>query len=540
MSTFTWLRTGWLLSAALSLPGALAAQKQPAPPTNVNAGLDPSGAVLITWVGPRAKVQYRVLRAPDPKLAGTDLTQPLDPGTVAFVDPAAAPGTTYFYQVVAVYPDGSQGASPPVQFATRPAAVQAVAAAPAVPLTVVAPVTRAASATIAAAPVALAPQAAPLTSVAPARAAAIAATPVTLAPPAAPSTPVAPAGRAAIATPPVALAGPAPQNVHVGPASPMVHTLTWWSLSGVAGFNVYLNSNPAAGQWLQMNAKPLAPAATSFADSGIRLPGVQYRVTAFYADGRQGSTVFVYTNPPSLQVPGSFSVAMAVLNGVLMGRDVHLLWNPVAGAKGYRLFGTGQPPGGTLLVASLAPHTWNPLPGASSQLQAYLPNLPDGVYNWQLTADYGGAWQGAGLPAASITIFDLCAPPQPTVGPAPDTVYVSGQGGSGPPPTPATVNLSWPRVTGAVAYTVERENYTGFGPVVSLGATCVNPQPFLFFLPKLTHSQSGQVLYVNQGNTIHFTDGSGALAVGSTYRYRVTAFGRAGQKGSKTAVWLVK
>jgi hypothetical protein len=105
-----------------------------------------------------------------------------------------------------------------------------------------------------------------------------------------------------------------------------------------------------------------------------------------------------------------------------------------------------------------------------------------------------------------------------------------GHGGSGPPPSPASVTVSWPKVPGAVAYTVERENYTGFGPVVSLGATCATAVAFTGFMV-----QAGRPPLAK----IYFEDRSGGLVVGSTYRYRVTAFGPAGQKGSKTGVWLV-
>ncbi len=324
----------------------------------------------------------------------------------------------------------------------------------------------------------------------------------------------------------------------------MVHTVTWAAGSALyhipmaAGYNVYLNSTPPAGQWLQLNAKLLPGTTAAFPDTGIRLPGVQYRVTALYPDGSQGSTDFVYTNPPPLQVPGSFRAARAVRSGILIGQDVRLSWSQVTGAKGYRLFGTGQPPGETLLAAS--PQSSQGGAGPTPTWEAYLSNLPTGTYNWQLTADYGGAWQTAGLPAASVTVFDLCAPPQPTAGPAPDSVYVSGQGGSGPPPTPPAVTLTWTRVAGAVAYTVEREDALRFGPVTTLGTTCTNPQSFTFWYPKPTAMPSGQVLYVNQGANRLILRDSGPLVAGSTYRYRVTAFGPAGQKGWKASAWKVQ
>ena len=106
--------TLWLLSAVLCLPPGLAAQ---AAPTNVTA-VDTRGAVTVSWTGVRTEVTYRVLRSPDQKSPGQDLTRPLAPGTISFLDATVAPGTTYFYQVIAVYGDGTLGASVPIQYLT--------------------------------------------------------------------------------------------------------------------------------------------------------------------------------------------------------------------------------------------------------------------------------------------------------------------------------------------------------------------------------------------------------------------------------------
>jgi hypothetical protein len=118
--------TQWLLSAAaLGFPFGLAAQ---AAPTNVTA-VDTKGAVTISWTGVRTEVTYRVLRALDQKSPGQDLTRPLAPGTISYLDSGVTPGTTYFYQVVAVYGDGTQGASLPIQYLT-PALTAPIAIAP--------------------------------------------------------------------------------------------------------------------------------------------------------------------------------------------------------------------------------------------------------------------------------------------------------------------------------------------------------------------------------------------------------------------------
>ena len=176
-------------------------------------------------------------------------------------------------------------------------------------------------------------------------------------------------------------AAPAPQNVHVLPgATPMLHMLVWDRLAGVSGYNVYANNNATKGTWMLANAAPLA--TESFTDTAFLQLGAQYRVTALYPDGQQSSTDFLYANPPQMEVPAGFTATQTGAG------QVRLSWQPVNLAKGYRVFGSGQPPDGTFVAAT----------------QLVLSNIPNGNYSWQLTADYGGAWQGAGLPQATITL----------------------------------------------------------------------------------------------------------------------------------------
>jgi hypothetical protein len=176
-------------------------------------------------------------------------------------------------------------------------------------------------------------------------------------------------------------AAPAPQNLRVLPgATPILHTLVWDRVPGVSGYNVFANNNATRGAWMLANGTPLA--TESFTDTVYLQPGAQYRVTALYPDGQQSSTDFLYANPPQMEVPTGFTAAQVGPG------QVRLSWLPVNMAKGYRLFGSGQPPDGTFVAGT----------------QLVLSNIPDGNYNWQLTADYGGAWQGAGLPAAGISL----------------------------------------------------------------------------------------------------------------------------------------
>ncbi|MGB8693110.1 MAG: hypothetical protein WCD08_06340 [Steroidobacteraceae bacterium] len=176
-------------------------------------------------------------------------------------------------------------------------------------------------------------------------------------------------------------AAPAPQNVHVLPgATPLLHTLVWDRLAGISGYNVYANNNATKGTWMLANAAPLT--TESFTDTAFLQPGAQYRVTALYPGGQQSSTDFLYANPPQMEVPAGFTATQVGAG------QVRLAWQPVNLAKGYRVYGSGQPPDGTFVAAT----------------QLVLSNIPNGNYSWQLTADYGGAWQGAGLPVASITL----------------------------------------------------------------------------------------------------------------------------------------
>src|SRR5207249_1368592 len=111
-------------------------------------------------------------------------------------------------------------------------------------------------------------------------------------------------------------------------------------------------TNPTTGPWQLLNPTPLV--VLSFNDSGLQQAGATYRVTALYPDGRQGSTDYLFSNPAPFEVPTGFAVAKLTVDDVLFGRTVRLSWKEVTWAKGYRLFGTGQPPGGTLLNAQLA------------------------------------------------------------------------------------------------------------------------------------------------------------------------------------------
>lgn len=96
------------------LPTPLAAQRGSAAPTNVTV-VGTGSSATVTWTPvERRGVTYRVLRADQAREAGIDITRPVEVAPV--VDPKVEPSRTYFYQVIAVYPDGTTTAAAPVGF----------------------------------------------------------------------------------------------------------------------------------------------------------------------------------------------------------------------------------------------------------------------------------------------------------------------------------------------------------------------------------------------------------------------------------------
>ena len=102
----------FLMTCCLAAASAAPLGAQAAAPTNVTVAAG-RGTVIVSWTGIRnSEVTYRVFRALQPEARGDDLTaRPLSYSVTSFADATVAAGTTYFYWVVAVYPDGSEGAS---------------------------------------------------------------------------------------------------------------------------------------------------------------------------------------------------------------------------------------------------------------------------------------------------------------------------------------------------------------------------------------------------------------------------------------------
>ena len=188
-----------------------------------------------------------------------------------------------------------------------------------------------------------------------------------------------------------AVAGPAPTNLRVLPnATPIFQELWWDRPAGVSGYNAFLKPSQSAAQWTQLNDALLT--TEDLRDSAIRAPGTVYRVTAIYPDGRQGSTELVYSNPPPLAVPTGFKVR------VVSPGQVELSWVRVPYAKSYRVMGSGRPADGTVVTPA-------PYASTADPITTTIQYLSPGTYTWQVTADYGGAYETAGLPSATITLY---------------------------------------------------------------------------------------------------------------------------------------
>ncbi|HEY8197427.1 MAG TPA: fibronectin type III domain-containing protein [Gemmatimonadales bacterium] len=185
--------------------------------------------------------------------------------------------------------------------------------------------------------------------------------------------PVAVAAQLAMANPIIARRvavlppGPPPSGLAAVPAPTSV-ALSWTALLNVNGYRIERSLGAATGQWATVTTVP----ALAFTDTGLDpdVP-VQYRVTAEYADGRQGTSNPISTrttkpaNPANLRA----TVATRVINAqitptwnasTVASGDVTLTWDPVPGAAHYELSGTGlsipkSVPAATYTVAELPP-----------------------------------------------------------------------------------------------------------------------------------------------------------------------------------------
>jgi hypothetical protein len=375
----------WLAFLVMG-PGFLSAQKSPlskggaAAPSNVTV-VGGATSVLVSWTPVSSRgVTYRVLRALDSGAPGVDLTTPLD--AASFVDGRVAPGTTYFYQVVAMYPDGTVGAAAPVALTFVGGTIVQPAALP----------SRAAGGVS--------------------------------------GQPVAPAPSAMAARPPlIPVAGPAPTGVAVT-GTPLVARLTWNAMPNAQRYAVWRGE----GAGVSVELTPAGFTGTQFQDV-LPDPRVTYRyaVVAYYPNGTSAEApVVLFTSPPMKNPPG------------FTARDqgqgtVSFQWQAVPGALKYRLDGTGLPntgffvtnvgashpnipagPGSWRLVA-LYPGNYADYPGASV-VSTVVRVLPPHSLPWLTKNNGAGAISQVQLPAhqdnanpttsaASGELFPVYSPP---------------------------------------------------------------------------------------------------------------------------------
>jgi hypothetical protein len=107
---------------AVAIP-PLAAQRAgvskggPDVPTNVVV-TGGRGGVTVTWAAVPNPALYRVVRSKGLGAPGVDLTKPV--AALSYLDQSAEAGADYYYQVVAVYPDQSEGWGAPTPLAPAP------------------------------------------------------------------------------------------------------------------------------------------------------------------------------------------------------------------------------------------------------------------------------------------------------------------------------------------------------------------------------------------------------------------------------------
>jgi hypothetical protein len=95
-------------------PGLVTAQDRSSFPTEVKVTGDGTSAT-VTWTAvPFEGVTYRILRRAETEKVGVDRTKPVS--VTSFVDSRLTGGLTYFYEVIAVFRDGTSASAEPVAY----------------------------------------------------------------------------------------------------------------------------------------------------------------------------------------------------------------------------------------------------------------------------------------------------------------------------------------------------------------------------------------------------------------------------------------
>jgi fibronectin type 3 domain-containing protein len=114
------------LAAGLLLQTPAAAQDRSLIPADIKVAGDGTSAALTWSAVPVDGVTYRIVRRAETEKTGIDLTKPVS--ETFFVDAAVTAGLTYFYQVIAVFRDGTSASADPVTFVAPVVASQPIVA----------------------------------------------------------------------------------------------------------------------------------------------------------------------------------------------------------------------------------------------------------------------------------------------------------------------------------------------------------------------------------------------------------------------------
>jgi hypothetical protein len=280
-------------------------------PANVTA-VGAVTSVQVSWTPIAIRgMTYRVLRSPSAVKTGLDLTTPITVAT--FVDGSVVAGSTYYYQVIAVYSDGSTGAAVPVGVTLAAATVQP---------------TSLSTTTLAA----------PTTTLA------------------APTTTLS-------TNSVIPVAGPAPSGVVVT-GTPLVAHLSWNAMANAQRYAVWRGE----GTSVSVERTPAGFTGTQFQDV-VPDPRVTYRyaVVAYYSNGTSGEAPVVEFTSPPMKNPSPFTVRDQGQGSVAFQ------WRGVAGAVSYRLDGPGLPNTGFLVTNTNASHAGIPAGPGSWKLVALYP-----------------------------------------------------------------------------------------------------------------------------------------------------------------------
>jgi hypothetical protein len=237
--------------------------------------------------------------------------------------------------------------------------------------------------------------------------------------------------------------GPAPTNVVAVPAPTSV-ALSWPAMLDISGYKLERSVPAGSNTWTAVATVP----GITFNDTGLDPDTpVEYRLTAQYADGRQGTSAPISTRTTKPVNPANLkgTVATHVINAQITPTwnassvaygDVNLSWDPVPGASYYEITGTGIP-----------------VPRTTPQTSFGIAQQPPGVVNYQVIAYFLNGTRRFGDAANPSQVAVLIG--SPPVGGFGGVTYA----GSGP----GIVDFRWGQSNGATSFKLFRADQE-YGP----------------------------------------------------------------------------